>query len=102
MIAAETDPLSWTRILIACLTLIGLLGTFAVALRYFASKGILPGKNTGKKRLDVLESLAIDPRRRLVIIRFDETEHLLLLGPNQDTVIAEKKASPLTPADPRE
>lgn len=38
-------------------------------------------------RLGIVSSLMIDPRRRLVLIRRDNKEHLLLLGANQDLVI---------------
>jgi hypothetical protein len=34
----------------------------------------------------------IDPRRRLVIVRCDGREHLLLLGPGGDVVVSEMAA----------
>lgn len=44
----------------------------------------LPGT---KRRLKVVEHLAIDHRRRLVLVRRDNREHLLVLGPNGETVV---------------
>lgn len=44
------------------------------------------------KRLAVVESLSLDPRRRLVILRQDETEHLVLLGPGGDIVLDHRPA----------
>ncbi|WP_246172092.1 FliO/MopB family protein [Nitrospirillum amazonense] len=42
----------------------------------------LPGRT--QRRLGVVEAVALDPRRRLVLIRRDGVEHLLLLGGTQD------------------
>ena len=39
------------------------------------------------RRLDVIEARAIDARRRLVLVRRDGVEHLLLLTPSGDTVV---------------
>ncbi len=41
----------------------------------------------GKRRLTILEVLPLDAKRRLVLLKRDETEHLLLLGQNGDLVI---------------
>jgi flagellar protein FliO/FliZ len=41
----------------------------------------------GKRRLKIVEFLPIDHRRRLVLVRCDDREHLLLLGPQGETVV---------------
>jgi flagellar protein FliO/FliZ len=41
----------------------------------------------GKRRLAILEVLPLDARRRLVLLRRDDTEHLLLIGQHGDLVI---------------
>lgn len=41
----------------------------------------------GKRRLKVVEFLSLDHRRRLVLVRRDDREHLLLLGPQSETVV---------------
>jgi flagellar protein FliO/FliZ len=53
---------------------------------------------TGERRLRLSESLMIDPRRRLVIVRCDEREHLILCGPGGDVVVSEMAAKQATPA----
>lgn len=45
------------------------------------------GRKTDKRRLRVVESLQIDPRRRLVLVRRDDREHLLVLGHEGETVV---------------
>jgi hypothetical protein len=44
------------------------------------------------RRLTVVESLMLDPRRRLVLIRADGREHLLLLGATSETVVESRAA----------
>ncbi len=67
----------------------GLLAGFAFILKLGRERGWLMqggGKREGK-RLQIVDSLLIDPRRRLVLVRKDQTEHLLLLGPNNDIAV---------------
>ncbi len=40
-----------------------------------------------KRRLKVVEFLPVDHKRRLVLVRCDDREHLLLLGQESETVI---------------
>jgi flagellar protein FliO/FliZ len=41
----------------------------------------------GKRRLGVQEVLSLDSKRRLVLIKRDGVEHLILLGLNDDIVV---------------
>lgn len=84
------DPL---RILLSLALVIALIGLSAFALRYFLRKnpGWMVQQTSG--RLQVVESKMIDARRRLVLVKRDEQEHLLLLTPQGDVVVeqVEKK-----------
>lgn len=53
------------------------------------TKGGLATKRGRVARLDVLEAIAVDQRRRLVLLRRDNTEHLVLIGGNNDVVVEE-------------
>lgn len=89
MTSAEPDTLSLLRIVLAFAVVAGLLGMLGFGLRYIAARGIkFPGRTGEKKRLELVETLTIDTRRRLVIVRCDDNEHLLLLGANQDIVVS--------------
>ena len=44
-------------------------------------------RTAGMRRLAVVEAVAIDTRRRLVLVRRDNREHLLILGPQGETVV---------------
>lgn len=43
--------------------------------------------NGKSKRLSVVEMLPLDPRRRLVLIRRDDKEHLIILSQSGETLV---------------
>ncbi|MDE1148111.1 MAG: flagellar biosynthetic protein FliO [Azospirillaceae bacterium] len=53
-------------------------------VRRFGGGALLRLQGRSERRLGVVEAMALDPRRRLVLIRRDGAEHLLLLGGTQD------------------
>ena len=56
-----------------------------VARRYLAT-GLI-GNLGGRRRLAVVEYAMLDGKSRLVLVRRDTTEHLLVLGPNGAVVV---------------
>lgn len=54
-----------------------------------------PGGAGPVRRLRIVEQLALDPRRRLVLIRRDDEEHLILLGPGGDVALPVGSARPI-------
>ena len=68
----------------ALILTLGLIGLAAVALRRFGSDAIARmGAPKRERRLAVVESLVLDPARRLVIVSCDGEERLVLLGEGQ-------------------
>jgi flagellar protein FliO/FliZ len=49
----------------------------------------------GKRRLGIQEVMSLDNKRRLVLLRRDGVEHLLLLGMNDDVVVETGIVPPL-------
>jgi flagellar protein FliO/FliZ len=63
---------------------LGLIGLIVVGLRSYWPETLkrlqgLQGMRA-QRRLEVVETLVLDPARRLVLVRFDNKERLLLLG----------------------
>ena len=73
------------------------LGVWLLKLLFNVSSQATRGRN---RRLTVVESLALDPKRQLVIIRRDNVEHLLLTGGPQDLVVETGIAVDLQAAAP--
>jgi len=46
-----------------------------------------PARAGAPRRLDVVEVQPIDMRRKLVLLRRDDVEHLVLLSPTAETVV---------------
>jgi len=60
---------------------LGLIGLAAVALRRYGPDFLLRmQKAKAERRLSVVESLVLDPQRRLVLVSLDGEERLLLIG----------------------
>ncbi|HVZ99265.1 MAG TPA: flagellar biosynthetic protein FliO [Caulobacterales bacterium] len=81
----------WARTAAALIATLALLGAVAYGARRF---GMLQGGLAGARRMKVSESLMLDPRRRLIIVQVDGREHLLLLSPAGDRVVAQMDAKP--------
>lgn len=84
----------------ALLLVIGLIGLLGFILRRTGLGLRLPQARGRQRRLSVIEALPLDNRRRLLLIRRDGQEHLLLLGHQQDLVIEAGIQPPASPATP--
>lgn len=95
------------RTLLALGVTLGLVGLVAVGLRRFGPDALarLQTLKSAPKRLAVIESLMLDPQRRLVLIRVDQEEKLLLLGDGKilvehPTGLPDLPPSTLDPTEP--
>lgn len=79
----------YLRFVAALIFVLGLIGLLYWLVRRYGVQGLgsfgVSGPASG--RLQVVESRPIDPRRRLVLVRRDSVEHLLLLGTEGDLVV---------------
>ena len=75
------------RLVIALVSVLLLMGGLAMLLKRLGLSTNASIKTSDKRRLKIVESLPLDPRRRLAIIKCDDKEHLVILGQNSETVI---------------
>lgn len=73
------------------------LAVWLLKLLSSVSGNAVRGRN---KRLAVLDTLALDQKRRLLIIRRDDVEHLILTGGPQDVVVETGFVQPETKETP--
>jgi flagellar protein FliO/FliZ len=87
------DFFSVFKALAALAFVLGLLLGGAWALRKYGSR---IGLKTGavSQDLKVVEWRSLDMRRKLVVVRWGDREHLLSLAPTGDTLIASREAPP--------
>jgi flagellar protein FliO/FliZ len=74
------------RFLLALVLVLALIFAIAWIVRRLGLGGRFATPR-GKRRLAVVEVLPLDSKRRLMLLKCDGTEHLLLLGPNDDVVV---------------
>ncbi len=87
MSALTGDMPQLLKLLIALATVLALMGGLAFIMKKLglaAERNIKSGK---KRRLSIVESVPLDARRRLVILQCDKKQHLVILGPNSETVL---------------
>ncbi len=67
---------------------LGLIGLLAIGAKRigFTPRATRPTSGA-KKRLAIVEVLAVDAKRRLILIRRDDKEHLVMLGMDRDLLI---------------
>lgn len=90
---------------IAFVVVLVLIGVVAWLVRRFAGNRLGGGAARGRMpRLAVIDAAAVDGRRRLVLVRRDNVEHLLMIGGPSDIVVEQNivRAIPARePAAPR-
>jgi flagellar protein FliO/FliZ len=83
----------FARAVFALILTLGLIGLAAVALRRYGPSALSRfGSPKAERRLAIVETLVLDPARRLVIVSCDGKERLILLGEGQ--LISEIAAQP--------
>jgi flagellar protein FliO/FliZ len=76
------------RFVIAFVLVLGLIGAGTLLWRKFGVGPLNPLGSRGRQpRLAVLDAAAVDARRRLVLIKRDNVEHLLMIGGPTDIVV---------------
>lgn len=90
------EYLDIVKFLSALLIVLALLGLAALAARRFGVPGVM--KANAVRRLSVVESLMIGPRQKLLLIRRDDCEHLIFVGPQGATLVENAKVRETAPS----
>ena len=80
---------TYFKFFLALLFVLGLILLMAYLARRFGlmARVTINSSETKDKRLNIVEILPIDAKRRLLLIRRDDVEHLLMTGSESDLVI---------------
>ncbi|MGC4025744.1 MAG: flagellar biosynthetic protein FliO [Mesorhizobium sp.] len=70
----------------ACIVLVALYLIYLLIKRFRSGTYVAGGRNR-KARLAIMDATAVDTHRRLVLVRRDDVEHLLLIGGHSDIVV---------------
>ena len=78
---------SYLRFFLALVFVLALIGVFAALARRFGLGYRRPDMRGKRRRLQLVEVMPVDTKRRLLLVRRDATEHLILLGSGPDVVV---------------
>src|SRR4051812_3481440 len=92
------DATVYIRFVLTLILVLGLILGLGWILRRMGFGVGTAGALTRRRRLRVVESAMVDGRHRAVLIRRDDTEHLVLVGPNTSQVI--ERGIPAPAEDP--
>ena len=81
------------RVLFGLIAVVGMIGVTAIVMRK-AGLASSSGGFVRKRRLAVVEMLALDARRRVAIIKCDDKEHLIVLGATSETLVDKNLETP--------
>ena len=76
---------TYLRFVLVLIFVLGLVFALGWVLKRSGISGsALPGKG---RRLGVVETAFLGPKHRLILVRRDDVEHLVLIGPNTNTLV---------------
>lgn len=84
----------YMKFVFALIFVMALIVLAALAARRFGFGMPLTHRHAARRRLGIVESLNVDGKRRLVLIKRDDTEHLILLGSSGELLIENGIAPP--------
>lgn len=77
----------YLRFVAALAFVLALIWLIAWIMRRYGFGRSIAAAAAGKRRLGIVEVTPLDRQRRLVLLRRDDREHLVILGPSSDTLI---------------
>ncbi|NCC22499.1 MAG: hypothetical protein EOM26_08555 [Alphaproteobacteria bacterium] len=80
------ETIEYLRFAAALLFVLSLMGLLAFFMKKLGLGGVAANVQA-RKHLKIAEVLPLDSRRRAVLIQRDERQHLVILGPNGETVV---------------
>lgn len=94
---------STLRAVFALAFVLGLIMALAYVLKRYAPQFMarLQAKRGQQKRMEVVETLVLDPSRRLVLVKLDDEERLILLGEGHELIEPRPKHADIKPTEPK-
>jgi len=84
----------FVRLILALIFVLGLILLLAAAYKKWAAGKVGTVGRGRDKRIAILEVVTLDPSRRVILLRRDGVEHLVLVGGGNDVVIESGIGSP--------
>ena len=92
---------NYFQFFLALVFVLGLIGLVAIIMRHYGLGGAIRfgrKKRAGRRRVEIVDVAPVDARRRLILVRRDDVEHLILLGAHEDILVESNITLPLEEA----
>ncbi len=88
---------AYFQFIVALLFVLALIVLLAYVAKRFGlmARVTVNSAKTRDKRLNIVEILPVDAKRRLILLRRDDVEHLVMLGADRDLVIEQNIKTPV-------
>ena len=94
----DLDYANYFQFFVALVFVLGLIGLVALLMRIYGPGSAMHSiqrRAKGKpRRLEIVDGMSLDARRKLILVRRDSTEHLILLSAHQDLLVESGITSP--------
>ena len=87
----------YIRFILALIFVLALIGILTAVARRFGLGYRMANKGSKARRLSIVEVMPVDAKRRLVLLRRDSTDHLVLLGSGPDLLLERGIPAPAEP-----
>lgn len=77
----------YLRFVFVLIFVLALIAALAWVARRFGLMGKLTPTTGRSRRLSIIEVMALDARHKLVLLRRDQIEHLVLMGPGDNLLV---------------
>lgn len=94
------DLQTYLRFLLVLIFVLALIGVLAWAAKRLGLMGRLTPTTGRSRRLSIVEVLPLDARHKLVLLRRDQVEHLVLMGQGDNLMIERGVAAPSATPEP--
>ena len=82
------EEVEYIKVILGFIFVVTLIVLIAFIINYFGLNEFkFANKSKKERRLEVIETLILDTKRRLLLIKRDNTEHLLLMGKDSEQII---------------
>ena len=81
------DLPQFVKLALSLAIVVSLMGGLAFILKKLGLATEAHMKSGTDNRLKIVESIPMDARRRAVILRRDDQDHVVILGPNGETIV---------------
>jgi flagellar protein FliO/FliZ len=88
------DYAAYSQFVLALVFVLALIGVLSVLGRRLGFGGVSPAGGAQSRRVHVIEVRPLDAKHKLVLLRRDQVEHLVIVGPTSETVIESGIAAP--------